>query len=463
MKTVLNRALFPAACLALAACLGIWSCTDAKAPVEPAPQPAAAPAQPAATKSVVLAEGIPESVAACPGFGPPDAPLTVVAFVDRDANLAEHASLLLGNMAGGYPGAIRVQVCAVPAVQGAATAKVAEPPAAVAAAPAPVEAPAPAPERLSEAEVRRERAVKARERDAARRAAAAMRERASRNKERPAGREAPSGCGQEGCGGDGGCGHEAHGADRAPAAERKKPGKWKPVILRSADIEQLPTEAKGISGCATHGAYGPKVTILAFLDLSSPDRGKVAEALTALETAGGGETATVVCVFQKPGDELSNAAARTMVAAHKLGKLAPFRAALEQTAGEVNAAVFEKAATEAGLDIGEWKKEVASKETWAEVRKQSTLAGWLSVSEGPHLFINGVGVSATAPMPEIRKVFDKQLGYGKRMQNGGAPAEVMHAAMSRSAMEGKYMKYVIWGLTPSDPEPHPVYGLKRPR
>ena len=172
--------------------------------------------------------------------------------------------------------------------------------------------------------------------------------------------------------------------------------------------------------------------------------------------------ATVVCVAPERGNELSSAAARALLAAHNQGKLAPFRAALEKAPGAVNAAVFKQAATDAGLDVERWTKDLSAKETWAAVKRQSDLAGWLSVAKAPHLFINGVGIGATEPMAEVKKVFDKQLGYGNRMQTGGAPAETMHAAMSRSAMEGKYMKYVIWGLTPSDPDPHPVYGLENP-
>jgi len=387
-------------------------------------------------------QALPEGVSGCPGFGPEDAPIRLVAFVDEGSDLAEHATLLLTGFAGGYPGSLRVHVCELPLAK---TVKPSEP--------------------ADEERQAEERQLKVQERAAARRKAAALRERKARDKKRGRDRKAPSReapGGDGGCGDGGGCQDKGAGAGHAHDAPARKAGKWKPVILRSEDMEKLPMEAKGVAGCATHGAYGPKVTILAFLDLSSPDRGKAAETLAALEAAGQGDVATVVCVSFQRGNELSNAAARTVVAAHNQGKLAPFRAALERVSGEVNAAVFKQAATDAGLDIDRWKKDVSARETWAEVKRQSDLAGRLSVTRAPYLFINGAGIDATEPLARVRKLFDKQLAYGRRMQSGGAPAEVMHSAMSRSAMEGKYMKYVIWGLTPADPNPHPIYGLERP-
>ena len=446
------------AVLLLAALTGLGACTQVKTEAPPVEEPGPAPQASSAAKSnAPPLQALPEGISGCPGFGPEDAPLKLVAFVDDGSGLAEHANLLLAGLAGGYSGSMRVHVCELP------LGKTAKPSETAVVTPAPE----PDPKATDEEGQAEQRQSKARERAAARRKAAAMRERLVRNKTRetdrkaPSGEEAPPAC-DGGCGDEGGCGNKDAAAGRAPHAGREKADKWKPIILRSEDMEKLPTEAKGIAGCATHGAFGPKVTILAFLDLASPDRGKAAETLAALEAAGEGEVATVVCVTFERGNKLSNAAARTVVAAHNQGKLAPYRAALERVSGEVNAAVFLQAATDAGLDIARWKKDVSAKETWAAVKRQSDLAGWLSVSKAPYLFINGAGIDATEPGARVRKLFDKQLGYGKRMQSGGAPAEVMHAAMSRSAMKGKYMKYVIWGLTPADPDPHPLYGLERP-
>lgn len=243
------------------------------------------------------------------------------------------------------------------------------------------------------------------------------------------------------------------------AAHAQPERDFKPIILRSDDIARLPTEAKGVAACPSSGSDGAKVTMLAFLDYSSTANKTALETLDRL--GANPEVRTIICLAPGADDEAALATALALGAAHKQGKFDSYSALLAgQT--EFGADKLASLAVEAGLDKGQYEADMASPELKKEIQRQSTLAAWLGADGMPYLFINGRGISGGGPFDAIKTVFDTNMGYGERMARGGTAPEVMHAALSRSSLKGLYMKYVIWGLTPEDPDPHPVYGLRMP-
>ena len=234
---------------------------------------------------------------------------------------------------------------------------------------------------------------------------------------------------------------------------------WKPIILRAEEIAKLPVVAEGVTGCVTAGAKGPKVTVLAFLDFAAKDNELALEALGRLGAEP--EVGTIFCLAPKKDDASARTIGLALLAAQKQGKFDALKIALAKNS-EATAEQLTSLAEEAGLDKGRFAADLADAKTAKELDRQAALAGWLGATGAPYFYINGRPISGAEPFDAVKAVFDTNMGYGKRMARGGTKGEVMHSALSRSALKGQYMKFVIWGLTPSDPDPHPVYGLKMP-
>jgi protein-disulfide isomerase len=251
------------------------------------------------------------------------------------------------------------------------------------------------------------------------------------------------------------------GAHAAPAALLAGEGPYAPPVLYPDDLKKLPREARGVASCVRVGPAVPPVTTLAFVDYAAASRTAASETMKRIAAGREQEIGFIVCMAPAEGNPAAAQAAQAVLAADKQGKFQQFQQQLAALP-EVTQQALGTAAAAAGLDLPRWKADMASAEISAAVSKQSTLVKWLVVPEIPYFYVHGNPVSLSTPAESLESTVSQEQGYAKRLTRAGdTPMEVAHAALSRSALNGKYLKYVIWGLTPEDPMPHPITGIEK--
>ncbi len=109
---------------------------------------------------------------------------------------------------------------------------------------------------------------------------------------------------------------------------------------------------------------------------------------------------------------MSVPAALAAIAAHEQGKFWQMHDALFSTP-QLTKESIEKAAKEAGLDMEQYKKDVASPLTQQKLNKDLISAQKAEVNGTPTLFINGRRVQNRGPQA-IQKMIDEELAKTKK-------------------------------------------------
>ena len=107
-------------------------------------------------------------------------------------------------------------------------------------------------------------------------------------------------------------------------------------------------------------------------------------------------------------------AARAAWAAQKQGKFWEMNDALFGNQDKLAAAFYEEAAKKIGLNIEQFKKDMASPEAAAAVKTDSELGDKLGVQGTPNFFINGVAVRGAYPAEHFKGIIDRWLKGGAK-------------------------------------------------
>jgi len=162
-----------------------------------------------------------------------------------------------------------------------------------------------------------------------------------------------------------------------------------------------------------------------------------------------------VCMLPLEFHKRAEPSARAALAAHVQGKFWEYNDRLFLDNRELEDSHLEEHARALGLDVEQWKRDFASSRIREHVAHQATLAAALGVRGTPNIFINGENVRGAKPLEEFRKLIDRKLIKARKLEASGTPAASLHAALTTSAVEGKYRKYVIDGAKPVRPPPPP--------
>ena len=99
-------------------------------------------------------------------------------------------------------------------------------------------------------------------------------------------------------------------------------------------------------------------------------------------------------------------------AANRQGKIWPLHARIFANQRELSEAKYLEYAQEIGLDVGRFKKDMASASVKARVDADAAEAAALGVTGTPGFFVNGYFLSGAKPFSEFKRVIDAQLGKG---------------------------------------------------
>ena len=116
-------------------------------------------------------------------------------------------------------------------------------------------------------------------------------------------------------------------------------------------------------------------------------------------------------------------------AAHKQGKFAPMEKLIwekgygQRAQGGLSADNMKKIAKEAGLNMGQYDKDVAGA-CKADIQKDQAHLRAVGVSGTPAFFINGRFLSGARPVDQFKAIIDEELKKANsRIGDGGATAE----------------------------------------
>jgi protein-disulfide isomerase len=99
-------------------------------------------------------------------------------------------------------------------------------------------------------------------------------------------------------------------------------------------------------------------------------------------------------------------------AAHRQGKFWEMHDAIFANPRDLSAERYEQYATDMGLDLDQFKKDIASPSVKARVDADQSEAAKLGVSGTPSFFINGRYLSGAQPYEEFKKRIDEALAKG---------------------------------------------------
>jgi protein-disulfide isomerase len=193
---------------------------------------------------------------------------------------------------------------------------------------------------------------------------------------------------------------EAAAAPSRPAPERSR----RPDPGKEYSID--------VKGAPTLGPKDAKIEIVEFSDFQCPFCSRVWPTLQQVRDE---YPEQVRIVFKHlplrihPNAPAAHAAAE---AAHRQGKFWEMHDAIFANPRELSPERYEQYATEMGIDLEQFKTDVASASVKARVDADQSEAAKLGVSGTPSFFINGRYLSGAQPFEEFKKRIDEELAKG---------------------------------------------------
>ncbi len=192
------------------------------------------------------------------------------------------------------------------------------------------------------------------------------------------------------------------GAPNPRQAAKARPGRPDPAKRYS--IETAGSPARGPEKAA--------VSIVEFSDFQCPFCGRVTPTLDKVVEEYGSQVRIVFKHLPLSIHPKAPAAHAASEAAHRQGKFWEMHDAIFANQRELEPGKFEKYAEEMGLDMKQYRADVASAEVKARVDDDKGEARRLGVSGTPGFFINGRFFSGAQPFEAFKERIDEELEEG---------------------------------------------------
>jgi protein-disulfide isomerase len=167
-----------------------------------------------------------------------------------------------------------------------------------------------------------------------------------------------------------------------------------------------------ISGRPVKGGENAKVTIVEWSDFQCPFCRRVTPTLEQIHETYGDQVRVVFRHLPLSIHSKAPAAHAAAEAAHKQGKFWEMHDKIFENQRELSAEKFTAYATELGLDVDQYKKDVVSAEVKKRVDSDSSAAATLGVTGTPAFFVNGRYLSGAQPFASFKKLIDEELDKG---------------------------------------------------
>jgi protein-disulfide isomerase len=196
---------------------------------------------------------------------------------------------------------------------------------------------------------------------------------------------------------------EATGGGRAePARAPARPDRPDPSRRYSVETD----------GAPVRGPESAPVSIVEFSDFQCPFCRRVTPTMSQLRADYGDKVRIVFKNLPLSIHPKAPAAHAAAEAAHRQGKFWEMHDRIFANQGQLEPEVFERYAKEIGLDMKQYRADVASSEVKERIAKDVAEARSLGVTGTPGFFINGRFVSGAQPYGTFKRLVDEELGKG---------------------------------------------------
>jgi protein-disulfide isomerase len=164
-------------------------------------------------------------------------------------------------------------------------------------------------------------------------------------------------------------------------------------------------------------AIGPEsapVTIVEFSDFQCPFCGRVNPTLKQIEEEYGDQVRIVFKHQPLHFHAKAPAAHVAAEAAHRQGKFWEMHDKIFADQKQMSPEKYEEYAAEIGLDLDQFRKDVASTEVKQRIDADKKEAAKLGSSGTPGFFINGLNLRGAKPLEAFKEVIDKELASKKK-------------------------------------------------
>ncbi|MCB9733499.1 MAG: thioredoxin domain-containing protein [Deltaproteobacteria bacterium] len=177
----------------------------------------------------------------------------------------------------------------------------------------------------------------------------------------------------------------------------------------AADRGAAPATAGGALAPASTNAPNAKVEIIEFSDFQCPFCSRVIPTVKQIEQTYG--DSVKVTFLHQPLSFHQNAmpAATAAVAAMKQGKFWEMHDKLFANQSSLNQQSFESWAKELGLDVEQFKKDMADPATKDFIEKNQAIAMAVGATGTPSFFINGKSLRGAQPFEQFKAVIDEEI------------------------------------------------------
>ncbi len=185
-----------------------------------------------------------------------------------------------------------------------------------------------------------------------------------------------------------------------------------PAPSRSRRPDPAKQYSIGVKDSPVLGSEDAKVQIVEFSDFQCPFCDRVLPTLQQVRKEYGDQVQFVFKHLPLRIHPKAPAAHAAAEAAHRQGKFWEMHDAIFANQHEMSPERYEQYAQELGLDLEQFKADVASESVKKRVEADSSEAASLGVTGTPSFFINGRYLSGAQPFGEFKKRIDEELGKG---------------------------------------------------
>lgn len=164
-----------------------------------------------------------------------------------------------------------------------------------------------------------------------------------------------------------------------------------------------------VGSSPVRGPASAKVTIVEFSDFQCPFCKRGYQTMEQVLKMYPNDVKMVFKNKPLPMHPEAEPAAKAAAAAGKQGKFWEMHDALFNNQDKLASAFYEEQAKKLGLNIDQFKKDMASPEVEKIIKDDSALADSLGVQGTPNFFVNGVAVQGAYPADYFKKIVDRWL------------------------------------------------------
>jgi len=166
------------------------------------------------------------------------------------------------------------------------------------------------------------------------------------------------------------------------------------------------------AGAPVKGDPKAKLAIVEFSDFQCPFCGRVEPTLKQIEKEYGNQVRIVFKHLPLSIHPKAPAAHAAAEAAHRQGKFWEMHDLIFANQREMSPERYLEYAAQIGLDVDQFKKDVASPEVQKKIDADAQEASKLGVTGTPAFFVNGRFISGAQPYATFKSMIDSELGKG---------------------------------------------------